>query len=249
MFDAIFSPATTPFAVAIGLMLLIALLEIVGALMGTPASAVVDSFLPEVDADIDVDLDVDVDADFAGGPFDADAPAVPDAPNAGPLSQVLGWLCIGKVPILVILVVFLTAFGMTGYLVQGLMRAGFGFPLPAWIAVVPAFAAALPVTRMAGLGLAKIVPKEQTEAVSKRDFIGRIATITLGQARRDLPAEAKLTDSYGRTHYVRVEPDADGDVFDQGSDVILVKQVGGIFLAIPNRNAALKDASDLGPAA
>ena len=243
MIEAFFSPATTPFAVAISLMLIIAAAEIIGALMGMPASAALDSVLPEIDADVDLDIDADfnLETDYAGGPLDTDAPSVPNAPNPGPLSQILGWLCVGKVPILVLLIVFLTAFGLAGFFVQEVTRSVIGVPLPALVAVAPALFAAIPAMRVAGLTLAKIMPKEQTEAVSQRRFIGKVATIVRGEARKGLPAEAKFADRHGKTHYVLVEPDDETETFEQGAEVVIVKQRGSVYLGILNTSAAMSD--------
>lgn len=243
MIESFFSPATAPFAVAICLMLIIATVELVGALMGLQASAMLDSLLPEIDADLDIDVDMDLDleADYAGGALDVDAPAVPDAPSPGPLSQVLGWLCVGKVPILVLLIVFLTAFGLAGFFIQGALVSLFGLSLPAALAAIPAFAVAIPIVRTVGLGLAKIMPKEHTEAVSQKRFIGKVATIIRGEARKGAPAEAKLTDRFGQTHYVLIEPDDNESVFKQGEEVIVIKQSGSIYQAIVNTSAALSD--------
>ncbi|MEM1048693.1 MAG: YqiJ family protein [Pseudomonadota bacterium] len=259
MIETFFSPATTSFAVAICLMLLIAVFEVIGALFGLSPSSALDDLLPEVDTGLDADFDADFDADIdavvdlevdgpdvnvtggGGGALDGDAPAVPNPESVGPLSQVLGWLCVGRVPILVLLIVFLTSFGMVGFFVQGLMRGIFGFALPEIVAVVPALAGAFPATRFAGLTLGKLIPKEQTEAVSRAHFVGRVATITSGEAQRGLAAEAKLTDRFGQTHYIRVEPDDDAERFAQGTDVIVVRQSGSIFYAILNTSAAMTD--------
>ncbi|NHK27011.1 YqiJ family protein [Parvularcula flava] len=236
MAEIFFSPATTPFAVAIVLMLIIAMVEIVGALMGTSASAALDSMLPDIDVDMDVDFDGDV-----GGPLDADAPAVPDAPGAGPLSQLLGWLCVGKVPVLVLLIIFLTAFGLAGFVIQGLQMALLGMAIPSFLAAIPAFFAAMPVTRYAGLGFAMMIPKEQTEAVSQKLFIGKVATIVRGIAAKGSPAEAKLKDSFGQSHYILVEPDLDGETFSQADEIVIVRQSGSIYQAIRNTSAAMSD--------
>jgi len=241
MLETFFSPATTPFAVAICLMLFIAAVEFVGALMGIPASAMLDSLLPEIDVDLDVDMDVDMDmeVDYAGGTLDGDVPNIPNAPSAGPLSQILGWLCVGKVPILVLLIVFLTAFGLSGIFIQSIAQGLMGAPLPAFIAAIPALTAAIPVTRVSGLALSKLMPKEQTEAVSQKHFIGKVAVIVRGKARKGAPAEAKLADSFGQTHYVLIEPDDGAESFSQGTEVIIVKQLGSIYRAILNTSAAL----------
>jgi len=240
MAEIFFSPATTPFAVAIVLMLIIAMVEIVGALMGTPASAALDSMLPDIDVDMDIDMDAEFDA-TVGCPLDADAPAVPDAPGAGPLSQLLGWLCVGKVPVLVLLIIFLTAFGLVGFVIQGLQMALLGVAIPSFLAAIPAFFAAMPVTRYAGLGFAMVIPKEQTEAVSQKLFIGKVATIVRGVAVKGSPAEAKLKDSFGQSHYILVEPDLDGETFSQADEIVIVRQSGSIYQAIRNTSAAMSD--------
>ena len=239
MVENFFSDATAPFAVALCLMALIALIELVGALMGMAPSDLLDNLLPDIELDADLDLELELDG--GGSPLDADTVTMPDVPNQGPLTAILGWLCIGKVPILVLLVVYLTAFGLSGFAVQGLVDGILGFTLPALLAVVPAFVIAVFVTRWSGLGLAKVMPKEQTEAVSRRAFVGRIATIVRGEAKTGLPAEAKLTDRYGQTHYVMVEPDEDGVVFSAGADVLIVKQAGGRYRVIANPNPHLTD--------
>ena len=40
--------------------------------------------------------------------------------GTAPLSATLGWLSVGKVPILVLFVIFLATFGLAGYLIQNL---------------------------------------------------------------------------------------------------------------------------------
>ena len=239
MVENFFSDATAPFAVALCLMALIALVELIGALMGMAPSDLLDNLLPDIELDADMELDVELDG--GGSPLDADTVTMPDVPNQGPLTAILGWLCIGKVPILVLLVVYLTAFGLSGFAVQGLTDGLLGFTLPSLIAVGPAFIAAVFATRWSGLVLAKVMPKEQTEAVSRRTFVGRIVTIIRGEARTGLPAEAKLTDRYGQTHYVMVEPDEDDAVFPAGESVLIVKQVGARYRVIANPNPHLTD--------
>jgi len=246
MIEGFFSPANAPFAVALCLMGLIALVEIIGALMGMGASDFLDGLLPEieVDADLDVDLDIDAEMEFdasTGSPLDADIANAAEAPTAGLLAQMLGWLYVGRVPVLILMVAFLTSFGLTGFVLQASLSELFGFTLPAVLACVPAFLVALPATRGLGMGLSKIMPKEETEAVSQKGFVGRIATIIRGEAVRGLPAEAKLTDQHGQTHYLLVEPDEDEGVLKQGDAVLIVRFAANRYRAIPNPNPVLAD--------
>ncbi len=243
MIAHLLEPQTAPFAVALGVMLLIALMEGVGLLFGFALSGLVDAVLPDFDVpdvdlpDVDVpDVDVDVDAGVDVHAPDIDAPAVA---SGGAFTQFLGWLCFGRVPALVLLVAFLTAFGLFGLILQSLVKGMAGAYLPALVASVPVFAAALPATRYLGLGLSKIMPKEESEAVSQENFIGKIAVVTTGVAKRGLPAQAKLQDHYGQTHYVLAEPDLDDETFEAGSEVLLVRRTGSTFRVIANRHAAL----------
>jgi len=228
MFEVLAAAPNQPFAIALGIMLALAALEVLGLVLGAGLSDAIDSVLPDLDFDADIDLDLDLDADG----LDA-------VEGPGILLSALSWLCIGKVPALMLLVFFLTAFGLTGLFLQITIHGISGSYLPGFLASIPAFICAIPLTRVFGLSFAKVMPKEETEAVSAKTFIGRVATITKGAARRDLPAEAKLHDEFGQAHYVLVEPDLDGDVFDAGSEVLIVRQVGSFYRVIKNTTAVL----------
>lgn len=220
MFAYFTSNHNLPFSTALVLMVFIAMLEGVGMLFGLGLSSLIENVLPE--------LDFDMDADFP----DADAPA---------LSKILGWLRIGQVPALIILIILLTSFGLVGLFLQALANNTFGVMMPAWLASVVAFALSLPVVRALGGGLAKILPKDETSAVSQESFVGRIATITLGTSKLNSPAEAKLTDEYGQTHYVMVAPDLPEDMFGKGDQVLIVRQAGSVFHVIGADRPGLLD--------
>ena len=203
----VFASETAPFAVAIGLTLAIAVIELAGLLFGAQPSAMVDSALPDLDADIaDIEL--------------------------GPLSQTLSWLSFGKLPALVVLILITASFGLTGFALQEVLRQSFGFALDPWIASVPAALGALFVTRHAGRAIARIMPREETDAVSTKVFVGRVATVFRGVAGPGMPAEAKLTDIHGKTHYVLIEPDEGEAAMPEGSEVVIIRQEGPVYRAI-----------------
>ena len=212
-----------PFAVALVLMLLIAHLEGITTVLGMGFSGFLDSLMPEMDADIDMDVDIDG----------------PDFQHATPLTRMLSWLRIGQVPALVLLVIFLTAFGLSGLGLQSVVRNLSGHLLPALAASGIAFLLALPVVRMLGGILAKVMPKDETDAVAEKSFIGLVAVITTGTARHGGAAQGKLQDRHGQTHYLMIEPDDPDEIFVQGTEVILVRQQGATFKAIKNTSAAL----------
>ncbi len=242
MFEFALEAGNRPFAIALGLMLGIALLEGTMTLLGAGLSNAIDALLPEMDGDADIDIGPDgSDINGSGADFGDSAIDHGGVGSTSALSRLLGWLCIGKVPALVLLVAFLTMFGLTGFIVQSMFQGIAGTLLPASLASIPAVIVAVPSMGLIGTGLAKLIPKDETSAVTADTFVGRIATITIGTARKGEPAEAKLVDGHGQTHYVMVEPDVDGEVLDSGSSVLLVDQVGPRFAAVLNTNTALTD--------
>jgi hypothetical protein len=86
--------------------------------------------------------------------------------------------------------------------------------------------------------LAKVMPRDETQSVSAQSFIGQVATIVLGTASVANPAQARLRDKHGQTHYVMVEPD-DEDSFEAGDSVLIVAQAGPTYRVIRADNAAL----------
>ena len=230
MIQFILADQNLPFAVALTLMLLIALLEGVMTILGMGLSSLLDSLMPEMDIDMDVDIDADLDADIDGADFQA----------SSPLTRVLSWLRIGQVPVLVLLVIFLTAFGLLGLGIQSAATRISGYFLPVLPAMAGALALALPLVRLLGGLLARIMPKDETEAVAEKSFIGLVAVITTGKARSGSPAQGRLNDRYGQSHYVMIEPDEAQDEFPQGTQVLLVSRQGATFRAIRNTSAALR---------
>lgn len=231
MIEFIFLNQNFPFTVALTIMLFIALLEGVSTCLGAGVSHFIDSVIPDIDVDADIDIDVDIDADI-----DADGP---DLFHSGVLTRTLGWLRIGKVPFLIILIIFLTSFGLTGLFIQSILLNALGFMLPGLIASVITLIVVLPVVRFLTGIIARIIPKDETSAVSEKSFIGRVAVITLGKAVQGNPAQAKLKDEFGTTHYFMVEPDLPDTEFNQGESILIVKQTRSGFKAIRNSNPVL----------
>jgi hypothetical protein len=147
----------------------------------------------------------------------------------------LGWLHVGRAPILVLLVVFLMAFAITGLVLQWATTGVVGHALPAWIASVVAAGCALPVVRMLGGLISHVIPRDETTAVSEASFVGRLARVTGELASEGRPAQAKLMDEHGQAHYLLVEPDAPGITFARGETILAVSRASGtVFRAIRN---------------
>ena len=156
--------------------------------------------------------------------------------------SLLSWINVGRLPLLMLVVVFLFGFGMTGLIGQRLVAAILGQPGPWFLAAPLAFAVALPVTRVFGRGVARIMPRDETTAVSRDSLVGRVAVIVTGEAAQASAAQARVRDEHGQVHYVMVEPDNPADVFKQGS-VLLVRHAGAKYFAIHNTSVSLRDAA------
>jgi hypothetical protein len=210
----LFSAAFAPFTVALIVMLAIGVLEVVSLLVGFSPSGSIEDALPDVP--------------------DPDVLDAPDASGAdiGPFSQVLGWLSVGRLPLLMLLVIFLTSFGLSGWIVQWIAERTIGVPVNAWLAAIPALIAAAYATRHLGRLLGRIFPRDQTEAASQAEFVGSYATIIRGTAKRGQPAEAKTTDLRGRSHYVLLEPEDPELTYGAGDRVFIVAQDKNIYRAV-----------------
>lgn len=147
----------------------------------------------------------------------------------------LGWLHVGKAPLLVLLVILLTTFSLIGLTMNAITHGLFGIYLFPLISVPIALVGAVPLTRVSGSAIARIIPKDETSAVSLDTLVGHVAVVMSGTARANYPAEAKLKNDQGQTFYVRVEPEGESAEFKSGDSVLLVKQISGSrFLAIAN---------------
>lgn len=197
---------TWPFTAAVFLMVLFAVVEVIAMVVGATLSESLQHALTDS-------------WDGLHGPFD----------------KVLGWLYVGRVPLLVLIVLFLAGFALTGFGLNLVVHRFFGTWVPAIISVPVAFFATLPIVRILGGGLARLIPQEQTFAVSFDSLVGRVGTIVTGTARQGYPAQAKVPNEHGQTIYVMVEPEAEGMTFQSGERVLLTKLISGSrFAAVVN---------------
>ena len=241
MIEQFFAAESEPFAVALTIMVLLGFIEGMGMVLGLGVSEFIDGFLP--DFDVDAGVDADLDADIEGG-LGGHAVEVGPVDQIGPFTRMLSWLRVGRVPILILAVIFLLAFGLGGLILQTIVAGVFGRGLPSLIAVIPAFFFGIGSMNVLG-GLAeKVIPRDETSAVSQDTFVGRVATITLGTARQGSSAEARLRDQYQQAHYVMLEPDVEGEELHQGEEVLIVRKEGSTYRAIKTSNSALTGAAD-----
>ncbi len=209
MIEFLLADMNIGFAIALCLVLALAILEGVGMLIGLSMMNLLDHISP-------IELDLEVDADLP----------------AGGLTPLLGWLCLNRLPLLIWLVLFLTSFGIAGYSLNYILLNNFQVNLPAFLTYALSFIFSLYATHHIGKPLSRLLPKNESSAISNNSFNGLIATITIGTAKQDSPAEASLTDSFNQKHYVLVTPDSDTEEFNQGQQVVLVEKKESFWLAI-----------------
>lgn len=201
MFDLFLLDENLPFTVALAVALFIGIIEVISLLIGGISSAF-DGILPEKDIHVDID-----------GGF-----------------SITDFLCIGRIPLLMWLVVFLVSYGLCGILFQSF------FHFDTYIAGFIIIPVALFPTRYISLLLHKILPQDFTTALHSDSFIGMKATIVVGTAHKGHPAQAKFKDMYDQTHYVMVEPENDSN-FLQGEELILTaKKNSTVFFAVKFSN-------------
>lgn len=201
MLEFIFASANSPYSIALGIVLVLGLLEGLGVLIGISLSTIFDNLSP-------FQIDVDIDADVA----------------SGGLTSIVGWLCLNRLPLMIWLVLLLTLFAIVGYTVNYTTASTIGYFLPSWLVFPFALFGGLLLTGKLGLQLAKVMPKNETSAVSEDSFGGRLAEITIGTARVGSPAEASVIDDFKQKHYVMVEPINSSEEFHQGSTVVLIEK-------------------------
>jgi hypothetical protein len=164
---------------------------------------------------------------------------LPDVSGDGALDRVLGWLHIGRVPALVLLLLFLAGYVLFGYGLQMVAHGLLGGYLPAWMAGLLAVPSGMATVRGLGALIAHIVPRDETSVVSEQSLVGRVGVVTAGVARRGLAAQARVRDALGRSHYLMVEPDLDDEVFEEGAQVLIVRKAGAFFRCIANPHPGL----------
>ncbi len=209
MIEFLLSDINIGFAIALCSVLALATLEGIGMLIGLSMMNLLDHISP-------IDLDIDVDADLP----------------AGGLTPLLGWLCLNRLPLLIWLVLFLTCFGIIGYSLNFMLLDNSTVNISEFLSYGLSFIISLYATHYIGMPLSRLLPKNESSAISNNSFNGLIATITIGTAKQDSPAEASLTDSFNQKHYVLVTPDDDNEEFSQGQQVVLVEKKESFWLAI-----------------
>ncbi len=205
-----------PFAIALGVFALLALIEVASLIFGGSTGSV----------DQDLGLDAGGEGLDAGGSFDF-----------------LQWLHFGTIPTLIYMIICLLGFGIAGYAIQWAM-VELGMPmLHMAVASILAIMAMIPWIRGTGNILKKTLLKDETDVVSSDALLGSLATITLGKTSFGNATQAKVTDKFGQVHYVLVEPLLESASYQTGEEVVLMERHGATFKVI-GREDSFSDITD-----
>lgn len=204
-------PHNLPFLIALIALVLISLAQILG--------------LGDMFDSGDADVDLDVDPDVTG--------------SSGALEGAFSLLGLGKVPFLMWLMLLLFAFAAIGVAGQTLVEGVFGSPFSPTLAGLLAGAAAFPVNGILTRPLARLLPQDETSAVSLDSLVRRDAEIQIGTAKQGSPARSKVIDAFGHPHFVMVEPHDPALALEEGETVLLVRREGEVFFAIRYESAML----------
>lgn len=211
---------TQPFSVAGAIVLLLLLVELGGLLLGgTSAGAALDDWLG-----LDHDAGIGHESGHEGG-----------AEAAGPVAGALAWLNFGRLPTLVALILLLGCFACVGLGLQGLALQIGGALVSAWVMALPAAIGGGLAAHWLGGGLARLLPREESYAISTDTLVGRVGHLTIGPVDRDTAGRAVVTDGNGNRHNVRVLAGPAEASFPVGSEVLLATRQGKLFLvtAVP----------------
>jgi hypothetical protein len=208
--DALLVPGYQPFTVAGLIMAGLVLIETISLIAGLSLSEFIDQGF---------------DVDSHGGHH-------ADLGENGLMGGLLGWVNAGRVPALILIITWLAAFAVAGFVIQTI-AIGLWVALPALVASLLAFLLALPATRFTTRAVSFIIPREETYAVSDDDLVGRVAEVTLGPLDQGPAGRVKVQDSHGNWHFLMAKAAEGQEPLPIGAQALLVDRKGSIFLVIP----------------
>ncbi|MEP4196697.1 MAG: OB-fold-containig protein [Aliishimia sp.] len=229
-------PIFLPFSFALGLLFGLMALELIIALLGGTL------FGMGADLDLDTDFDVGLDAgldgvdglDLGDADLDFELGDLGEAPDVlpGAMDGPGDWLGISRAPVMVWFAALLLGFGLTGLILQTLLQNLAGAAFPTSLAVLISGVFGVGFAKRFARVFARFIPKTESAALSERSLGRRKGIVSQGTAARGKPAEVRIIDGHGNTHYLRAEPLRDEAEIPQGTEVLVMRQarIGGYRL-------------------
>jgi hypothetical protein len=154
-----------------------------------------------------------------------------EADSHNGLGGLLLWINAGRLPLLILIILAFGVFSIEGFLLQGIAHT-LGTAIPVSIAALAAVAGSIPVIRITSRGIARIIPRDETYAVSDADFVGKVAMVSVGPLDQGLPGRVRLKDVFGNWHIVSARASRDSPALAVGTMVLLVDRDARSFIAI-----------------
>lgn len=227
--DILFSPDLLIFSQIAGFVFVLMIFEVIMFLMGLSS----DMGLTDADSDVGGDFGFDADVDVGDmGDFGLSASEIEmldiSPANEPVLKQTgarrfLDLIGITRGPLFIWLASIAAGVSIFGFLLQFLMMAVLGGPIPGGLAlaivVVPGILWGGAITRW----VSRLVPAIETSAVCPQSYRGRQGVVIEGTARAGRSALVRWEDAHGTSHRLFVDVLRDEDVIPEGSEVLLLR--------------------------
>lgn len=128
---------------------------------------------------------------------------------------------------ILIFIFLLLNFSVAGYILEFIFFAKFESFAPAYYVIFPALLIAIFFTVFMIHCLDQVIKPESPQYSSH--LIGRLASISSGNARPGFSAQARVRDEFGQLHYIQVEPEF-GELELQ-AQILLVKKYKSYYIA------------------
>ena len=159
----------------------------------------------DADIDVDVDADIDIDTDFSA--FD----------------RALGFINVGKVPLVIVISTFLLFWGVSGFMTNGIIRSVLdGFPAPFIMASCGvALVVGIMATKFLSGLIARFFPSIETYSSNKESLLGQVARVVSGEINAK-SGRAKVVDPYGNVLTVFCRISEGKEVPKRGDEIVLI---------------------------
>ena len=199
------------FTVPILLVIFYLILQIFGLVLDFGGGSDIDG--GDADVDVDADMEADVGADMDVG-----------SDGLSAMDRALGFVNVGKVPVTIIVATFLLFWGVSGFMVNGIIESFLGsFPS---LFIIASCGVALVVgvigTKFLSGIIARLFPSIETYSSNNQSLLGQIAKVVSGEINSSF-GRAKVEDPYGNVLTVYCKIPAGKEVPKRGDEVVLVE--------------------------
>jgi hypothetical protein len=229
----LFSLANLPYWIFLGAGIVLFLIVILSG--GGDEELDVDA---DVDADLEIEVDTDVDADVDGtAPWDWDTDLNGEGSGLSPL-QLLSWFGVGRTPLMLLLAMDLTLWGLVGWVLNVAIAELLTPPLPGWVAL-GVFLVSLTFALGVGSVLSRPIGKIFAafgEDVSSDRLVGCMGTVASAFVPPESAGKIGQVDvKDAAANFVTVSaklPDWATISLRRGAKVLVIERSGGYYLVI-----------------